>query len=112
MTITTDNDAVRNLFEPGAPSINARIEALETLHKNGISTYAFVGPVLPMDPLVLAGKVRPHVDRVLIDRMNYPLKTKSLYRRQGFDQWLDGLFVDSIIELLQDAFGSLDVECC
>ena len=110
--ITTDDDAVRNIFEPGAPSIKARIEALETLHKNGISTYAFIGPVLPMDPEVLAAKVRPHVDRVLIDRMNYPLKTKNRYRRQMLDEWLDASFVDGVIERLQDAFGSLDVECC
>jgi DNA repair photolyase len=112
ITITTDSDAVRKVFEPGAPPVKARIEALETLHRNGISTYAFIGPVLPMDPEVLAGKVRPHVDKVLIDRMNYPSKTKALYRRQICDEWLDGVFIDEVIERLDRAFGSLDVECC
>jgi DNA repair photolyase len=112
ITITTDNDAMRKVFEPGAPPVKARIEALEALHKNGISTYAFIGPVLPMDPEVLAAKVRPHVDRVLIDGMNYPSKTKALYRRQMLDEWLDGFFVDGVIERLTHAFGPLDVECC
>ena len=112
ITITTDDDSVRNIFEPGAPSIKARIEALKTLHRNGIPTYAFVGPVLPMDPRILAGKIRPHVERVLIDRMNYPLKTKSLYMKQRLDAWLDPSFVDDVVERLREAFGPLDVEVC
>ncbi len=112
ITITTDSDAVRKVFEPGAPPIKARVEALKTLHENGISTYAFIGPVLPMDPEVLARKVRPHVDKVLIDGMNYPSKTKAVYRRQVLDEWLDGVFIDGVIERLNRAFGSIDVECC
>ncbi len=111
ITITTDNDAVRKIFEPCAPPVKARIEALKRLHENGISTYAFIGPVLPMDPEVLAGKLRPHVDRVLIDKMNYPSKTKAVYR-QVFDEWLDGFFVYEVIERLKRAFGPTDVECC
>jgi DNA repair photolyase len=112
ITVTTDNDAMRKIFEPGAPPIKARIEALKRLHKNGISTYAFIGPVLPMDPEVLADRVRPHVDRVLFDGMNYPSKTKAVYRKQMLDEWLDGYFVDGVIERLRHAFGSIDVECC
>ena len=112
VTVTTDNDAMRKVFEPGAPPVKARIEALKKLHENGISTYAFIGPVLPMDPEVLADKVRPHVERVLIDGMNYPSKTKALYRRQRLDEWLDGDFVDGVIGRLKHAFGSLDEECC
>ncbi len=112
ITITTDSDAVRKVFEPGAPPIKARVEALKTLHENGISTYAFIGPVLPMDPEVLARKVRPYVDKVLIDGMNYPSKTKAVYRRQVLDEWLDGVFIDGVIERLNRAFGSIDVECC
>ncbi len=112
VTVTTDNDAMRKVFEPGAPPVKARIEALKKLHENGISTYAFIGPVLPMDPEILADKVRPHVERVLIDGMNYPSKTKALYRRLMLDEWLDGAFVDGVIGRLKHAFGSLDVECC
>ncbi len=98
LTITTDSDETRKIFEPGAPSISARIKALETLRKNGIATFAFVGPVLPMDPAVLSRKIRPHVDRVLIDRMNYALKTKNLYRKKKLDEWLDATFVDGVID--------------
>src|SRR4030066_2259053 len=36
ITITTDNDDVRKIFEPHAPSISSRIEALKNLHKAGV----------------------------------------------------------------------------
>ncbi len=112
ITITTDSEAVRKVFEPGAPPIKARIEALETLHRSGVSTYAFIGPVLPMDPEVLADKVRPCVDKVLIDRMNYASKTKAVYRGRKLDVWLDGVFIDEVMGRLTQAFGSTDVEWC
>jgi DNA repair photolyase len=54
ITITTDNDRIRRLFEPNAPPIDSRIEALKKLHRAGIPTYAFIGPTLPMSPEKLA----------------------------------------------------------
>jgi hypothetical protein len=44
--------------------------------------------------------------------MNYPSKTRAVYRRHVLDEWLDGFFIDGVIERLKHAFGSLDVECC
>lgn len=47
LSITSmDEDVARN-FEPHASSPKKRIKAIETLHQNGIATYAFVGPILP-----------------------------------------------------------------
>lgn len=46
-TVTTLDDAVSRFLEVGAPPVSARIAALKTLHDAGISTYAFVGPLLP-----------------------------------------------------------------
>ncbi|MBP9817181.1 radical SAM protein [Candidatus Shapirobacteria bacterium] len=46
-TVTTLDDQVARFLEPLAPPISARIEALKQLHDNGVSTYAFVGPILP-----------------------------------------------------------------
>ncbi|PJA53319.1 radical SAM protein [Candidatus Roizmanbacteria bacterium CG_4_9_14_3_um_filter_36_11] len=46
-TVTTLDDNVARFIEVKAPSISSRIEALRKLHKEGISTYAFIGPILP-----------------------------------------------------------------
>ncbi|MFN3532981.1 MAG: hypothetical protein ACK41Q_10785 [Candidatus Brocadia sp.] len=83
LTITTDDEEIRRVFELHAPSIMARINALKTLHENGIKTYAFPGPVLPMNPDALSRKISPHVDSVIIDRTNYPLKTRTIYQHMN-----------------------------
>jgi len=46
-TITTLDDKVSRFLEVMAPPVSARIKALKELHDAGISTYAFVGPILP-----------------------------------------------------------------
>lgn len=47
LTVTTLDDVVSGFMEVTAPPVSARIKALEELHKEGIETYAFVGPILP-----------------------------------------------------------------
>lgn len=69
-TITTGDDSVRRLFEPNAPSIKARIRALEELHLAGISTFVMIAPMLPRAEELVAA-LKGKVDYVLIDRMNY-----------------------------------------
>lgn len=112
MTITTDDDGVRRVFEPGVPPIRERVEALKTLHEAGLATYAFIGPVLPMDPEALAGMIRPYVSRVLIDGMNYAAKTRAIYTRKGMGQWLDRGFVEGVITRLRTALAIEDVTLC
>ena len=46
-TVTTLDDEISRYFEGIAPSVTKRIAALKELHDAGISTYAFVGPLLP-----------------------------------------------------------------
>lgn len=46
-TVTTLDDTTSRYFEGIAPSVTKRIAALKQLHDAGISTYAFVGPLLP-----------------------------------------------------------------
>lgn len=46
-TVTTLDDVTSRYFEGIAPSVTKRIEGLKKLHNAGISTYAFVGPILP-----------------------------------------------------------------
>jgi len=47
ITITTTNDTLRKEIEPSTSSIQKRIEALVKLKAAGISTYVFIGPILP-----------------------------------------------------------------
>ncbi len=79
-SITTDDDNIRRIFEPHAPSIQSRIDALKALHDAGIRTYVFVGPVLPCDPENLASLICNLTDSVLIDRLNYSFKVEGLIR--------------------------------
>ena len=104
VTITTDDEKVRKIFEPHAPPIGARINAIKTLHDNGIKTYAFIGPVLPMNPDAIIEKLRPHVDSVIISRMNYTSKTMQIYRSMNLTRWLDRGFTDKVIGRLKDGF--------
>lgn len=46
-TVTTLDDKVSRFMEVMAPPVSSRIKALKELHEAGISTYAFVGPILP-----------------------------------------------------------------
>lgn len=47
LTVTSTDDGVSRFFETYAPPSSRRIAALTTLNKEGIKTYAFIGPLLP-----------------------------------------------------------------
>jgi DNA repair photolyase len=69
-SVTTADDRIRQIFEPQAPPISARLQALDELHQAGIKTFAMIAPLLPgAEGLVeaLTGKV----ERVVLDGMNY-----------------------------------------
>ena len=112
ITITTNDEKMQKIFEPNAPSIMARIRTLKALHDKGINTYAFIGPVLPMNPEALSEKIRPHVDSIIIYKMNYPSKTFTIYNRMNLSKWLDKDFIDDIIQRLKNGFLGKTVDIC
>jgi len=91
-TITTNDEKMARLFEPGAASVRERFEALETLHSSGIRTFAFIGPLLPGNPEKLVASLHGIVDRVFIDRMNYLGQVKAFYRRHKLDWAMEDNF--------------------
>jgi DNA repair photolyase len=98
LSVTTADDGIRKLFEPKAPPISDRIEALDELHKAGIRTYAMIAPMLPgAEGLVepLNGKV----DYVLIDRMNYHY-ADWVYRKYGLQDKLTDYFFQQTMRKL------------
>jgi len=110
ITITTDKDRIRKIFEPNAPPPGVRIRALKQLSDEGINTFVFIGPVLPMDPLALAAKIGPYAGRIIIDRMNYPRKTIHLYRKHSLEQWLDRDFLCRTVGELANTLGGSCVD--
>lgn len=78
VSITTDNDKIKNMFEPLTPPFKTRIETLKKLHESGLQTYAFIGPMLPMDTCIVAETVAPNAEHVFMDKMNYPQLWKKI----------------------------------
>lgn len=91
-SVTTADDEIRELFEPHAPPIDARLQALDELHQAGIRTFAMIAPMLPgAEGLgeLLVGKI----DHLLVDRMNYRYAA-SIYRKCGIEDKLSDDFFD------------------
>jgi DNA repair photolyase len=106
-TITTADEEIRQLFEPGASPIRERIQALGILHAKGIKTFAMIAPVLPgaaeLVPL-LAGKV----DHVLVDRLNYHYADR-LYREKGIGWAMEEPFFLHTADELKRGFDGLGI---
>ncbi|MBI5074467.1 MAG: radical SAM protein [Nitrospirae bacterium] len=112
LTISTDDEKMRKIFEPGAPPIEARISTLRTLKERGVKTYAFVGPMLPMNPEVLAEKIGRYTDSILISRMNYVSKTAHIFKKLGMMQWLEKGSGEEIKTRLRKKLGEEKVAEC
>ena len=83
VSIPTDDDAVRAIFEPGGDPIEMRIAALAAGHRAGLRTVAVVQPVLPMNPEALAERIAPFVHTVRIDRMHHAARVAHRYAAAG-----------------------------
>jgi DNA repair photolyase len=72
LTITSTSNTVSKAFEPMASPANARIKALAKLHRAGIRTYCFIGPILPelTDLEGIFAAVRGSVDEVWCESLN------------------------------------------
>lgn len=72
ITLSMLNEPTRMKFEPGASSIQERLKTMKILHENGVRTYVFIGPILPMitDPEAIVAEVRPYVDEIWGEALN------------------------------------------
>lgn len=108
-TITTSDERIRRIFEPGAPSISSRIEAVGKLHCLGIRTFVMIAPVLPGAeglPNLLRGKV----DYVIIDRLNYHYADR-VYMKHGLEWARSDKFFEENISRLKEDFQKEGIEC-
>jgi len=73
-TLITLDEKKRKEFEPGASPVEARIEALKRLKKEGIKTFAFLGPIIPFTEFSEVEKLiekLSFVDKIYIDKLRY-----------------------------------------
>jgi len=109
LTVTTGDDDMRRLFEPNAPLIKDRLDALEGLHRAGVRTFAMVAPMLP-GAEGLAEALAGRVDYVMVDRMNYNYGT-WVYRKYGLESMLTDDYFHHTGHDLANACRKLGIEC-
>jgi DNA repair photolyase len=108
-TITTADKKMRRIFEPGAPPLINRIDALADLHSEGIRTFAMIAPILPgAEGLVSALKGK--VEYVILDRLNYHY-SDSIYKRYGIEWAMEDGFFSQKGEELRMAFEKEGIYC-
>jgi DNA repair photolyase len=109
LTITTADERIRKIFEPGAQPVSKRIEALDNLHSEGIRTFAMIAPILPgAEGLVSALKGK--VEFVILDRLNYHY-ADWVYKKYGMQWAMEDSFFSQKVEELKMAFEREGVSC-
>ena len=106
LSVPTDDDRVRRALEPAAPPIGSRLVVLKKLKDAGVDTWAFIAPLLPMNPEALYKALSPLVGFVLIDPLNYRSQSEWLLRRHGLEQALTDDFARGTAAKLKELFGA------
>jgi len=72
LTVTTMDQEIAHDFEPNSSAPQQRIDALATLHRGGITTYAFIGPILPelTDLEAIFAAIQGKVNFVMAESLN------------------------------------------
>ena len=108
-TITTADEKIRRIFEPGAPPIQQRVDALAALRSQGIRTFVMIAPILP-GAEGLVNMLQGKVDTVLLDRLNYHYADWA-YRKQGMQWAMESSFFSRKGEELHMAFEREGIPC-
>ncbi|MDA8089962.1 MAG: radical SAM protein [Nitrospiraceae bacterium] len=108
-TITTADERIRNIFEPGAPPSAKRVEALERLHSVGIRTLAMIAPILPGSEGLITG-LKGKVDQIIIDRLNYHYADWA-YKKYGLEWAMEDSFFHQKADELKEMFEKEGIPC-
>jgi DNA repair photolyase len=101
LSIPTDDDQVRRVLEPHAPSIPARIATLKKLHNAGLSPWVFIAPMLPLNPARLHKLIAPYASRIMMDPLNYRTQVSRIFRSYGWDYALTDAYAAKTREALE-----------
>jgi DNA repair photolyase len=115
MSITTDDETVRRIFEPACAPIEARLKAIRSVREAGIPTQASIAPLLPCNPEKLAELLDGAVNWVVVstfrDDGGNGSKTRGwaaeLYRQHGYGNYLHegDAHAEATIQTLQRVLG-------
>lgn len=108
-TITTADEKIRRIFEPGAPPSRKRIDALANLRSEGIRTFVMVAPILPVAE-GLVSELKGKVEYVILDRLNYHYADWA-YKRYGIQWDMEDSFFLQKGEELKMAFEREGIPC-
>ena len=112
-SVTTDDDRVRQVFEPHCASIDERFETIRALRAAGIEVFATLAPLLPCNPKVLAERAIRATGRTLIADPFHVRALKpagattrgaaiAIAARHGWTQWLDPNFQQQALQKIAD----------
>jgi len=108
-TITTADETMRRLFEPFAPPIEKRIDALAILHSQRVKTFAMIAPILPGSEGLIE-RLTGTVDYVIIDRMNYHY-SDWVYKKYKIEDALSDNFFIQTARKLKEGFERQGIPC-
>ena len=115
LSVTTNRDEMRRIFEPHCEPIAERLAAMKQLTEAGLRVHATLAPLLPCDPEQLVDQALGASNEALIIDPLHVRQTKSrgaatrdaahrLCAAKGLEDWLDPAFQQRIVErMLQRA---------
>ncbi|CAG9621549.1 SPL family radical SAM protein [Sutcliffiella rhizosphaerae] len=112
VTVETDLEEVRKRFSSAAPPIPARLNALKTLHDEGIPTQVAIAPALPFSD-DFPKKLEGIVDRICVDdftgdgsggKRTARLNIYEKYEQQEVANWVDGDVQRRVYEKMRAMF--------
>jgi DNA repair photolyase len=109
LSLTTNREAVRRIFEPHCATMDCRLKAIRELRRAGIATFATLAPILPCDPEELAQMALDATDQNIIGD---PLHIRSVKPRgattrhaafaisdkHAYSEWLEADFQRDVVE--------------
>jgi DNA repair photolyase len=105
ISIPTDREDVRRIFEPRNPPITARLETARRLREAGITVRLHVSPALPASP-DFPRRMAEVADWVWLDwPAHFRADWVALYREHGFDVWLTRDRVEEEAARWREALG-------
>ena len=108
-SIPTDDDRCRRIFEPGGDPVEERIAALAACRAAGLTTFAVLQPLLPMDAERLVAEVAPLVRAVRFDRMHGLAAVRHLYADNGLEHAMTEPFFADLERRLRAGFTARGV---
>jgi DNA repair photolyase len=110
LSIPTDDDRVRQAFEPGADPLDARFEALAACRAAGLRTFAVIQPMLPMDAARLVTRLAPLVEVVRVDQLHVAERVAHVYAELGREDALEPAWAERTRRALVEGFASRGVQ--